>query len=288
MPSDVKPLGVRLVGSGPFRCYVNERLQLRRDFAIVDDDATQASASEACVVYLTGAPAADQVAAQIQSSQHVVLESIGHFSAEQLTRLAELAAAKDVVAVVDEPRRWDEDFLCARTVLENGRLGDPLLARLSIHESSLPGEIFPQGILRDLGIHWLDQLLVFAHAAPASARLRRFHDAAGECGFLAVIEFVNGLSALIELHTRSLLSLRTGWLLEGTAGAYRAGRQYTKAPDGEIIDEPVSMSARSTDPFFDRLSSVVRRESTATPLADLAHAARIMELIELLESSDRL
>ena len=159
---------------------------------------------------------------------------------------------------------------------------------MSILTTALPGEEFPNGMLWDLGWHWLDQLLTFVNDELLSARLRRFTSpaASSDDGFLATIEFARGTSAVIEVQTQSLLSLRTGWLLEGTTGAYRDGRQYTKTLDGEIIDEPVSVGSLASDSFLDALGAGIRAEEVVEPLPDLIHAARIAELIDSLMSAE--
>ncbi len=313
MPTDVQPHGVGVIGSGPFHQYVIERLSLRRDFtataccstdgaahspnqrdgcvnhssaqAVIDDPRTS-------VIFFVGPVATDLVAAAIRTGKHVVLELARAPSPQDLRHLAKLAAERGIIAVVDEPRRWEDDFLCAKSVFDAGQLGQLERIRLAIHERSLPGEVFPQGVLKELGCHWLDQLLAFVHDEPQSVRLRTFRsaDSATDEGFLTVIDFIGGVSAVIEVQTQSLLSLRTGWLLEGTAGAYRAGRLYTKTADGEIIDEPVNRPPLfsdpafsdpvSNDPFFDTLAAALRGDSNAqATLPDLAHAARVAELV---------
>ena len=316
MPTDVQPHGVGVIGSGPYRQFVFERLSLRADFAATacwsaDGDAHPPNQRDGCVslaspqdviddprtsvIFFVGPVATDLVAAAIRAGKHVVLELARLLSPHDLRHLATLAAERGIVAVVDEPRRWDDDFLCAKSVFDSGQLGRLERIRLAIHERSLPGEVFPQGVLRDLGCHWLDQLLVFVHDEPQSVRRRTFQrpESATDDGFLTVIDFVGGVSAVIEVQTQSLLSLRTGWLLEGTAGAYRAGRLYTKTADGEIVDEPVSRlpnsgDSVSSDPFFNNLAAAIIGDADAqATLPDLAHVARVAELAgRIVESKE--
>lgn len=299
----VKPHGVGVIGSGPSCQFVLERLSLRQDFTATsrwsnDDDARSSGFPGDCVVhsspqavvgdprtttvYFAGPTPAGLIDLTIQSGKHVILESGSAYRSQDLRHLARMAADRAIIAVVDEPRRWDEDFLCAKRVFDNGSLGKLERLRLAIHERSLPGEMFPQGVLRELGCHWLDQLLVFVNDEPTSVRLRKFHDSTPACehGFLAVIDFAGGTSAVIEVQTQSLLSLRTGWLLEGTTGAYRAGRLYSRTTDGEIIDEPVIHPTVGSDPFFDALAAAIQGSSQAhLVLPGLDHAARVLELV---------
>lgn len=308
MPADVKQYGLGLIGAGPFSHHFLERLLLRKDLkavaawfgsepvrpnpppgceahsqprAVIESPRTQ-------VVYFAESASPDLVELAIQCGKAVVLTSSIGLTSGELSRLASLASASGLLAVIDEPRRWDEDFLGAKAVFDAGRLGKLQRVRLAIHETSLPGEDFSNGVLRDLGGHWLDQLLAFTTSDPEAIQLRRFYGMTGiaDVGFLTTIDFREGISAVVEVQTASLLSLRTGWLLEGAMGAYRAGRQYSQTPDGEIIDEPVTIPALSADPFLDNLVKAMAGDQTGLlQLVTLSHAARTSALIELLENS---
>lgn len=307
MPPDLTQYGIGVIGAGPFSQHLFERLSLREDLkavsawfgdhsgspslpqfagevhqeprAVVEDSRTQ-------IVYFAESAPADLVELAIQHRKVVVLTHPTGLNARELHRLADLATTQGTIAVLDDPRRWDDDFLSAKNVFDSGSLGKLERVRLAIHETGLPGETFSNGILRDLGYHWLDQLLVFVSAEPRVTRLQEFStsDSTVNTGFLATIDFKDGVSAIIEVQLASLLSLRTGWLLEGATGAYRAGRRYSKTLDGEIIDEPVNVPPSASDPFFDGLTiAMTGDDTTLSELATLAHAARVTELIAWLE-----
>lgn len=308
MPADVKQYGLGLIGPGPFSHHLLERLLLREDLKAVaawfGSQPDRPNSPPGCevhsqpraviesprteVVYFAEAASPDLIELAIQSGKGVVLTTTIGLTSSELFRLADLAAASGTLAVVDESRRWDEDFLGAKAVFDAGRLGQLQRVRIAIHETSLPGEAFPKGVLRELGGHWLDQLLAFTTSDPESVLLRRFYGTTGaaDVGFLATIDFKEMISAVVEVQAASLLSLRTGWLLEGTTGAYRAGRQYSKTADGEIIDEPVTVPALSADPFLDKLvKSLAGDQADSLQLVTLPHAARTLALLELLENS---
>jgi len=311
MPSEATPIGVGIIGPARSVHYIRERLSIRREFVSVATHATGGehwNSSErddglACpspfdvirhhrggLIYFSGPVPEQWVATAIEAKKHVVLESPPAISSAELRSLAEFAIANEVVATLHQPRYWSEDFLCARHVVQNNMTGRLLRIRLAIHEHLIPGETFSRGVLCDIGFHSLDQLFLLLDDEPCSVSFRPF-PRSGEStydGFLAVIDFVGGASAMIELQTRSLLSLRTGWLLEGTNGAYRSGRYYSKTKDGEIVDEPVTKPNISDDPFFDALFAVLRREEViGSTLQELSHSARVMKLIDQLERSVR-
>lgn len=306
MPIDVHSYGVGVIGTGPLCQFVSERISLRPDFQISGlwmgkgqrqtrrrNESAVATSPHAvfddprtAVIYFAGPVAFELVTTAIQTRKPLVLTTTSFLQVDELGRMAEMVAANQSVAILDEPRRWDEDFLQAKFVFDTGGLGKLKRIRLAIHDCALPDDLFSQGVLRELGWHLLDQLLVFATAEPQTVRLRKSLESAdrNETGFLATIDFVDGVSAVVELQTASLLSLRTGWLLEGDSGAYRSGRRFSKSPDGEIIDEPVTREPASTDPLFDALSDAIQGDRTAlTRFGDLAHAVRVMALMEKLE-----
>ncbi|MDB5341955.1 MAG: dehydrogenase [Schlesneria sp.] len=308
MPADIKQYGLGLIGAGPFSHHLLERLLLRKDLmavaacfgsqparpnspldcevhsqprAVIENPRTQ-------IVYFAEPASPDIIELAIQYGKVVVLTSTIGLTSGELSRLAGLAAVRGILAVVDEPRRWGDDFLSAKAVFDAGQLGKLQRVRLAIHETSLPGETFSNGVLWELGGHWFDQLLVFTTTVPEAVQLRRFYGTTGtaDVGFLATIDFREGISAVVEVQTASLLSLRTGWLLEGATGAYRAGRQYSKTPDGEIIDEPVTVPVLRSDPFLDNLvKSLAGDQTGSSQFVTLSHAVRTSVLIELLENS---
>lgn len=302
MPPDLTKYGIGVIGAGPCSHHLFERLSLREDLKAVTawfgESAQRPVVQSSCellsqpriviedartqIVYFAESAPRNLVELAIQHRKPVVLTTTAGLRSSDLEHVAALAESQGTIAILDASRRWDDDFLNAKSVFDSGGFGKLERLRLAFHETAMPGETFPGGILPELGFHWLDQLLVFVTSKPQVARLRRFN-----AGFLATIDFEDGVSAVIEVQLASLLSLRTGWLLEGATGAYRAGRRYSKTLDGEIIDEPVSVAPSTGDPFFDTLTQAMSGDSaTQLALATLKHAARVTALIELLEAAD--
>jgi hypothetical protein len=94
---------------------------------------------------------------------------------------------------------------------------------------------------------------------------------------------MNGCTAQIEIRTRTRLSHRTGWMLEGVAGSYRGERLFTTTPDGEIVDEPLLRPEVSGNVFVDELVSAWQGKRSTLPT--LADAARVVDLLEAVELS---
>ncbi|QCT04686.1 oxidoreductase domain protein [Paenibacillus algicola] len=116
----------------------------------------------------------------IEAGKHVVVEKPFTVTSEEAKALIALAKNRGVLLTVYQNRRWDNDFLTARNLLETGALG-----RLSLYyaqfnryrpdiknswkEQDEPGT----GLLYDLGSHLLDQaLLLFGKPQSIWADLR--------------------------------------------------------------------------------------------------------------------
>jgi predicted dehydrogenase len=316
MTTETSPRGVGLIGSSPAALFAIERLTLRRDFQTVAVCLNQTTVDEhlvgtSCaryersqdviddprveIVYVSavtdvGDAGGDEagvsdVDAAIRAGKSVVLASPLTLSAGKLHQLAVTASERNVLATFDEPSLRHQDFLLAKFAIDSQRLGEVRRLHLSIFENELPGESFARGILRDLGSRWCTQLLMLVDSVPCQFHLRRFRESSmsADAGFLAIIDFENGASALIEIQTRSLLGYRSGWLIEGNAGSYRSGRIYAQTADGEIIDEPLSQPTVSSDPFLDSLACALRERVDVVP--SLHDAAQVVEVIDRLEQS---
>ncbi len=295
-------IGVGLVGESSTSRFLCERLSLRCDLRLVavcveDNSKTQLPSSLsknvlagiACpafatafdliaalgvhVIHFAAGSSSDTMFAALGRSKSIIIEAPQELTIDELERLSLAAIEHGQVAAIYEPRRWDRDFLQARCALESGRLGKLLRLRYSVHDSCLPGELFPLGIAKELGSHVLDQMLQLVgpnalNVQDGSALFvwRHFPSARDRsAGFTASFEFSEDVSAIIEIQTRSLLGTRSGWMLEGTAGAYRNGNLFTRTVDGEIVDEPLPAPTVSSDPFLDALSDKLRGNSADLP-----------------------
>ena len=301
-----EPFGVGLIGSSATSRFVCERLTLRSDlhliatwseeeqgedlpltfvgitptkcrrhrtpFDVIQDPAVR-------VVHFASGSKVDWMRQALGAAKSIVIESPQSLSLDELDQLARDATSCQQTAAVYGPRRWDADFLQARSALESGRLGKLLRVRYSVHDYRLPDETFPRGVARELGSPVLDQLLVLLDSRPCHRFDWRYFpsDTDRSDGFVGRFDFAEDVSAVVEVQTRSLLSYRSDWMLEGTTGACRSGRLYTRTLDGEIIDEPLPTPSVSSDPFFDALASALR--GNANELPTVSDAIRVEALL---------
>ena len=231
------------------------------------------------VLYFANGAKGDWMRLAIGAAKSIVVESPQSLSLDELERLAKDATECQQVAAIYEPRRWETDFLQAQSVVQSDRLGKLLRARYSVLDYRIPGETFSFGIAKELGSRILDQLLMFVGPKQVTSSLWRHFPSAsdGSDGFLASFEFADEILATIEIQTRSLLSLSSGWMLEGIDGAYRNGRLYTRTSDGEIVDESLPLPNVSSDPFFDALIAALRGINNDLPT--VRDATRVATLL---------
>lgn len=297
---------VGIIGVNPVGLFLLEQMNLTSNIRVVgafDHDpsrlrfASQADcelwndpdaafhASDVDVVLLMGAPSADVIALALRHGKHLVLDQPWLLSSGELRSLHEQFQAKGCAVSVATVRRWSADFAASMLAKRTGRLGTLRFARMSCREQRLPHDGRSISLMREIGSSWFDQLLVLVESTPRHVFARRFHDVdqTTEIGFAASIDFENGCVAELDILTRTRLSHRTGWMLEGIDGSYRGERLFTTTSDGEIVDEPLNCPEISNDGLLEELVSAWQGQRSMIPT--LADAARVVQLIETLERS---
>ncbi|MFD3259242.1 oxidoreductase [Paenibacillus lentus] len=147
----------------------------------------------------------------LEAGKHVVVEKPFTNSSEEAERLIALAREKKLLLTVYHNRRWDNDFLTIKRLLETGVLGN--VSYYEAHfdrfrpevsgrwrEQDLPGS----GILYDLGSHLIDQALtLFGKPNTVWADLRKERRGAKANDYF---HLVLGYSSLrVVLHSGSLV-----------------------------------------------------------------------------------
>ncbi|MEI8019754.1 MAG: Gfo/Idh/MocA family oxidoreductase [Schlesneria sp.] len=300
------PWRVGVLGLGHAGLFYLERLSLSADIRLVgafDSDSkrrglatgsgcplfdrwdSMLSPNVADALFLVDDFSEEVAKAVLHGGQHLVIDRPWSVSSKVLRSLGELAVNSNRTSTVASPGRWSANFVSATAARRTGRLGNLRSVRLSSCEKRVPGEMSEDGVLREFGYRWLDQLFVLVESNPERvyAKLLSDGEPKQEYGFLAVIDFANGCTAQIEIDTRSRLGFRTGWMIEGSSGSYRNDRLYTEIDDGEIVDEPLIHSNDSNETFISELTK--KWSGASTTLPTLADAANVVQVIEALERS---
>jgi scyllo-inositol 2-dehydrogenase (NADP+) len=163
----------------------------------------------------------------ILAEKHVVVEKPFTVTSEEADELIALAKKHGVLLTVYQNRRWDNDFLTIRRLLQTNVLGD--LSTYEAHfdrfrpdiqnrwrEQNLPGS----GILYDLGSHLIDQALVlFGMPNTIWADLRTEREGAKAIDYFHLVLGYQHMRVI--LHSGSLVR-KTGprFILHGNKGSF--------------------------------------------------------------------
>ncbi|GAA0136441.1 oxidoreductase [Paenibacillus sp. YSY-4.3] len=163
----------------------------------------------------------------LEAGKHVVVEKPFTNSAAEADRLIALARDKGLLLTVYHNRRWDNDFLTIRRLLDSGVLGS--ISYYEAHfdrfrpevterwrEQDLPGS----GILYDLGPHLIDQALtLFGKPNTVWADLRKERKGGKTNDYFHLVLGYSNLR--VVLHSGSLVREQgPRFILHGDRGSF--------------------------------------------------------------------
>ncbi|AJY74633.1 oxidoreductase [Paenibacillus beijingensis] len=207
--------------------------EVRRDYPDVpvfhDVEPLLASGVQLVVVASPNTLHEEHARKAILAGKHVVVEKPFTITSEEGAGLIALAKENGVMLTVFQNRRWDNDFLTIRQVLDSGALG-----RISLYEAhydrfspevnaekrwrerALPGS----GILYDLGAHLIDQALVlFGLPDSVQADLRREREGAQAVDSFHVI--LGYRQTRVIVRAGSLVRMRgPRYVIHGDTGSF--------------------------------------------------------------------
>jgi len=163
----------------------------------------------------------------LNSGKHVVCEKPAMLSCVELEEVLAAAKANDRLFVVHQNRRWDEDYLTVKQIIEEKRLGKIHRIESRIHGSrGIPGDWRQQkecggGMVFDWGVHILDQMLqmIPGKIETVFATLTHVTNELVDDGFTTVLQFAGGAEVLLEVGTSNFIKLPRWYVLgqNGTA-----------------------------------------------------------------------
>lgn len=164
--------------------------------------------------------------AAMKAGKNVISEKPVTLSSKDLQEMIDVSEETGRFLTVHQNRRWDEDFLTIKKILEEGKLGELFRLESRVHGSrGIPGDWRQEkehggGMILDWGVHLLDQLLLVFEDVPLRsvyAKVDHVTNQLVDDGFTAEIVFDNGVTALVEVGTSNFLSLPR-WYVLGTNG----------------------------------------------------------------------
>lgn len=257
-----------------------------------------------------------------KAGKHVICEKPVTLSVGDFKEMLSAADEAGRVLMVHQNRRWDEDFLIIKQMYNEKTIGELFRIESRVHGANgIPGdwrhlEEFGGGMLLDWGVHLLDQIIfmVDSKITSLSSRLSYILGDGVDDGFEAVLQFENGVSAVIEVGTTNFITLPR-WYVKGTEGTgiiedwSLNGRVVTRNQDAVKV-EPVPIQAgvgltktmappseeatitgalpdafRQSSSFFDNFAAVI--EGKAEPIVKNEEVLRVLNIIEAVFESGR-
>lgn len=167
----------------------------------------------------------------MKAGKNVVSEKPVTLCSADLREMIEASEKYGRFLTVHQNRRWDEDFLTVKKLMEEGTLGEVFRLESRVHGSrGIPGDWRQEaehggGMVLDWGVHLLDQaLMLFSGAALKTvyATLTNVTNQLVDDGFTADLGFANGIHMIVEVGTSNFISLPR-WYVLGTDGTAMIG-----------------------------------------------------------------
>ncbi|WP_018886485.1 Gfo/Idh/MocA family oxidoreductase [Paenibacillus massiliensis] len=258
----------------------------------------------------------------LKAGKHVICEKPVALSVAEFREMVAVAEQTGQILMVHQNRRWDEDFRIIKQMYDQETIGGLFRIESRVHGANgIPGdwrhlEQYGGGMLLDWGVHLLDQLvfMVDSKITSISGRLSYILGDEVDDGFEAILEFENGVSALVEVGTTNYIPLPR-WYVKGTEGTgiiedwSLSGRVVTRNKDvGRIEPKPIQAGVGLTktmappseeatitealpqpfehaSSFYDNYVAVV--EGTGVPIVRNEEVLRVLNIIEAIFTSAR-
>lgn len=163
----------------------------------------------------------------LNHGKHVVCEKPAVLNCGELEEILAAAKTNDRLFVVHQNRRWDEDYLTIKRILDEKKLGEIHRIESRVHGSrGIPGDWrqvkeYGGGMVYDWGVHILDQILqmIPGKIKTVYAALTHVTNELVDDGFTVILQFKDGPQVLLEVGTSNFIDLPRWYVLgqNGTA-----------------------------------------------------------------------
>ena len=336
-----KPLKVNMIGYGAMARYHVERMKKSGIMEIVGSyDIWEQRQREAefdgfkvfptsdalvhdpdCDIVLITTPNdfhCEYAIAAANAGKHVICEKPVALSVDELNRMEKAAKDNGVLFTVHQNRRWDDDFLAIRKIVESGVLGKIYrIDSFVTGANGIPGgwrKIKRQGggMMLDWGVHLLDQIFQMIEAKPL-ALWCKYSYALGfdvDDGFDAKLDFEGDLTVNVRVDTNTFVKMPR-WIVYGRDGTatiedwdlngkiilpvygkeveivgIEAGNGYTRTmayrPHESVTESPIVRPEFDRDIFYKNFAAAVRgKERQKVSIESVRKILRVMELCKI-------
>lgn len=214
---------------------------------------------------------ADYARKVLECGQHVLVEKPFTSTSREAREIFELAKSKGLIAMANQNRRYDGDFLTLKKVIESGKIGN--IVELQSHYNYFKPDSVKPGfdLLYGLAVHTIDQVYaLFGKPDRVAYDVRSFYFP-GKSDDLIDIDFFYGPSKVTVKCSLFVKTPFPKFTLHGDKGSfvkYSSGHQH-KEPNGRTtVDfEREPQSNWGTLAYVDA-SGVERQELVASEVTD--------------------
>lgn len=164
----------------------------------------------------------------MEAGKNVVSEKPITVSSKDLQEMIDASERTGKFLTVHQNRRWDDDFLTVKQILEDGDLGEIYRIESRVHGSrGIPGDWRQVkekggGMILDWGVHLLDQACLFYPGAKIKTVYGTVTNVTNQNvddGFTVDLGFDNGVHMIVEVGTSNFINLPRWYVLgqDGTA-----------------------------------------------------------------------
>ncbi len=160
-----------------------------------------------------------------KAGKHIICEKPIALSFEEAEEMYNVAEKAGVVFSVHQNRRWDEDFLTVKNIVETKQIGDVYLIESRVMSShGIPGDWRKKkaqggGMMLDWGVHLIDQAIQMIDGKVESlfSEYSYIYGEEVEDGCALTLNFENGVKYRIVIATDCFRNLPR-WVVYGTEG----------------------------------------------------------------------
>lgn len=160
-----------------------------------------------------------------EAKKHIIMEKPVAMSTAEAEKMYDSAEKNGVYLMVHQNRRWDDDYLTIKNIINKGLLGEVYNIESRVMGSNgIPGEWRREkakggGMLLDWGVHLIDQLVIMIDSPVTDIYCKCSYMLGEEVddGFTALLTFKNGITATVTVDTNCFINLPR-WQLYGING----------------------------------------------------------------------
>lgn len=168
---------------------------------------------------------AEYVKAAAAAGKNIICEKPIGLSSRQAAKMYADADKAGVIFEVHQNRRWDDDFLTVKNIVQSGSIGDVYRIESRVMGGNgIPGawrkeKAHGGGMMLDWGVHLIDQMLQMINSAVRSicCEYSYIYGEEVEDGFRLSVRFENGVEYLVVVATDCFRNLPR-WQVYGTEG----------------------------------------------------------------------